>query len=451
MSKPKLSIMDHSKGDDSNMRYLVRPRGKGWVFRMVTPAPLVGCPNPWDGTALGKEIKRGLGTRHLPTARKRHDVFLADIHRLEAGLGDEDEHGGIEMVLHDRLEAAEARGVPLDKLRRFSRVAAGKGYPLDRALSEYVEARRPGNPFGFKPLKRSTVKNLETAAKHLREFLQDDAGTACLEDVKPDGARRFRDVYLPASSSHRNPNGMTAQTVAKNVNLLRQMWVWALDAGKTRKRYSNPWVFAKGISRVATRAQVREAFQPFEAAKLLRATRRGTHKGDLFRLAIATGCRADEIATLRTDQVRGDGSGFKITEGKTKKALRFVPVVEDARDLLEARMTAHGSTGRVFPEWPVRPSTGKAAAVSQWFTRFRRETLGTDTNNRLTLHSTRHTWRTVARRAGLDEAVVQDLGGWEGRRGTDAVYDHGLHEEQLEAAQRRVWGWLKDHGYLEGF
>ncbi|WP_457824581.1 hypothetical protein, partial [Staphylococcus aureus] len=54
----------------------------------------------------------------------------------------DDTHGGREMVLQDRLEAAAARGVPVVQLRRFSRVARGKGYPLERALAEYIEARR---------------------------------------------------------------------------------------------------------------------------------------------------------------------------------------------------------------------------------------------------------------------------------------------------------------------
>lgn len=259
MSKPRLSVMDHKRTKGDDVQYLVQPRGPGksWVFRMVTPPALVGVSNPWNGKPLRREIKRGLATSHLPEARKRRDVLLGDVRRLEAGLGDEgsfsltaafawryalaadhktpegSQHGGIEMVLHDKLEAAEARGVPIDQLRRFSRIATGKGYPLDRALSEYVEARRVGNPFGFKPLKRSTVMNLETAVKHLRDFLRDDAKTASLEDVKTENARRFRDEYLPAVSSPRNPQGMSAETVAKNVNLLRQLWVWAVEVGKT--------------------------------------------------------------------------------------------------------------------------------------------------------------------------------------------------------------------------
>ncbi|MDB6176182.1 hypothetical protein PAF17_01515 [Paracoccus sp. Z330] len=145
MSKDVLSKLDHSEAGKEDMRYLIQPRGPGksWVFRYVTPPELVGVPNPWDGKPLGKEIKRGLGTRHLPTARKRRDMALGDIRKLEDCLSDgaafslasavewreaiatarqsaeDPRYVGIELVLYDKLEQAEARGLPLDQLKRF--------------------------------------------------------------------------------------------------------------------------------------------------------------------------------------------------------------------------------------------------------------------------------------------------------------------------------------------
>ncbi|MSU90742.1 hypothetical protein GE300_14145 [Rhodobacteraceae bacterium 2CG4] len=79
-----------------------------------------------------------------------------------------------EFVLSDKLEQAETRGVPQDQLKRFARVATGRGFPLDLAHAQYVDARRAGNPYGFNPLKRATVANLDTAMKHLRAFLNDE-------------------------------------------------------------------------------------------------------------------------------------------------------------------------------------------------------------------------------------------------------------------------------------
>jgi len=470
MSGGLLSNMDHKRAERDDMRYLVQPRGPGksWVFRMATPLDLVGVPNPWDGRPFGREIKKGLGTRQLPEARKRRDIALGDIRRLQDGLSDGEAFSlpsavqwrktilaeqaeaeaqgdgfnvGSEFVLSDKLERAEARGVPRDQLKRFARVATGRGFPLDLAHAQYVEARRPGNPYGFDPLKRAMVANLETAMKHLRAFLRDVAKTACLEDVTPELAQSFRDVYLPSVRSHRSPQGLSAQTVAKNVNLLKQVWVWALGEGHLGKRAKNPWEFRKGLRRtINKRERAREDYQPYEFSSLLKATNRGTKEGDILRLAIASGCRADELATLTTADIRADGSGFTLAQGKTDNAKRYIPLVDDARELLRARLAAHGASGRLFPEWPIRPASQKAAAVSQWFTRFRRKVLGPETDGRLALHSTRHTWMTVARRARVNDATINDLGGWAGPRASNSAYDHGLLEEQLEEAQQQVLG-----------
>lgn len=481
MSNRALSKVVNSEDVKEDMRYLKQPRGPGtsWVFRFPTPGALVGLPNPWDGEPLKKSVARGLGTRHLPEARKRRDILLGDIRRLQDGLRDGDAFSlasavswrdailadqaeavargdgfnvGSEFALTDVLEQAEARGVSRDRLKRFARVAAGNGYPLDLAHAHYLEARRPGNPHGYKPLKRSTVANLDTAMKHLRAFLDDSTKTACLEDVTSEMAQRFRVEFLPSVHNHRSPEGLSAQTVAKNVNLLKQVWVWAIGEGHLGGKAVDPWEFPKGLKRIVNkRERVREDYQPHEFSALLKATKRGTKEGDILRLAIASGCRADELATLSTNDVRPDGSGFTLAQGKTDNAKRFIPLVEDARELLLARLAAHGATGRLFPEWPIRPASGKAAAVSQWFTRFRRKVLGSETDGRLALHSTRHTWMTVARRARVDEATINDLGGWAGPRASNSAYDHGLLEVQLEEAQGMVWGELKRGGYLSGF
>ena len=107
--------MDNAKAPREDMRYLTQPRGPatGWVFRMVTPPDLIGVPNPWDGRLFGKEIKRGLKTRHLPTARKNRDLLLGDIRRLEGGLSD-DEAFSLASALEYREIIKEARAQAKD-------------------------------------------------------------------------------------------------------------------------------------------------------------------------------------------------------------------------------------------------------------------------------------------------------------------------------------------------
>lgn len=154
MPKGVLSKVDHKKPEAKDMRYLVQQPGPGTgrVFGMKTPSDLVGVPNPWDGRPFGREIKKGVGTRRPPEARKLRDIALGDIRRLENGLSDgaafsassavawreaikearqqAEQDGdpfdvGVAFVLQDKVAQAEARGIPRDQLKRSYRVAPG--------------------------------------------------------------------------------------------------------------------------------------------------------------------------------------------------------------------------------------------------------------------------------------------------------------------------------------
>ncbi|PIL19453.1 hypothetical protein P775_15040 [Puniceibacterium antarcticum] len=438
---------------------------------MVTPLELIGSVNPWTGKPFGKEIKKGLQTRYLQEARRSRDIALGEIRKLviaqsdsgkfsldaaeewrEAIRLDTSEERGVSMVLSDRLEAAAARDVPEEKLRGFGRVAFGRGYPIGKALERYVEERGSNNRRGYKPLATTTVNNLRTAVKHLRAFLKDKNELACLEDITPALARRFRDEYLPSLTTTRSPQGMAYNTIAKNITLLSQFWAWALERGVTHRHYKSPWLFAQSVPRAARDGNpTRQDFSAEEIKALLAKAPTGTREGDVLRLALVTGCRADEIASLKQAQVDPQGRHFSLIVGKTANAVRFVPIPEGAQGLLRARLEANPESERAFPEWPVRASVGKVYALSQWFTRFRRDVLGDASDGTLALHSMRHTWRTVARRARVNEADINDLGGWAGPRSSNSAYDHGLLEEQLREAQEKVWTELARAGYLKAF
>jgi hypothetical protein len=209
--------------EKDDMQYLTQPRGPGksWVFRMATPDALKGMVNPRTGKPFGKEIKIGLATRHLPTARMHRDQLLGELRQLQATasggksftLGDaldwrddilearERDPSGREaeamgMALTDLLISQEQQGASVPPLQRFARVALADGFPLSTARDQYVKERRPGNAFNFKPLKPSTVRELDIAMGHLKTFLQDTEGTACMEDVTPDLAREFRQAQV---------------------------------------------------------------------------------------------------------------------------------------------------------------------------------------------------------------------------------------------------------------
>ena len=299
------------------------------------------------------------------------------------------------------------------------------------------------------------------------------ADTIGLDEIGEGEARKFADEFLAEMTTIRAPRGLSHKTIAKHEMMLAGLWAWAIEGGKTTVK-ANPWLAReKRVPRVKRRAgaggQDRTMYQPDEAAKLLRALPRGSRLGDLFRLALVTGCRVDEMAQIRkaalvypareAEAKDAAGSlpiGFLIASGKTENARRFVPVPEIARSILvrepeRLTPTRAGYRGarrvstapdlepqpkdRLFPEFPIREASGKAAAASQEFTRERRKALGEETDGRLSLHSARHTWRTMARRVGVPEDVVNELGEWAGEKRTSGVYDHGMAREQLIEAQ----------------
>jgi hypothetical protein len=69
------------------MQYIEQPKGPGtaYRFRMKAPLSLKGTPNPWaEGKPFGTWIIRPMaGERHLPSAKKLRDIYLAEVRKLE--------------------------------------------------------------------------------------------------------------------------------------------------------------------------------------------------------------------------------------------------------------------------------------------------------------------------------------------------------------------------------
>ncbi|MBO6853343.1 MAG: tyrosine-type recombinase/integrase [Marivivens sp.] len=457
---------------------------------MITPDVLVGTLNPWTGKPFGREIKLGLNTRSHAEAIRLRDVRLGQIRQLEsealaslnkknvgkiidlspenarfwreerALTNDTTSLEVLDSYLSDKLNEADQAGFEAEATA-FYKIVRG-GLHLEEALELYLEERSEGNPHGFAPLARTTTLDLRTSIKYLVAFLGTEA--PLLSDVNKNNAFKFRTEYLPVTI------GLRQGTVKKHLTLLRGLWAWAIaDKHFLKNRRGgpaiNPWIVdTTGTPKQKRLARgdedVRTAFTSEQVSLLLSdCPGHGTRQGDLLRLLLVTGCRVDEIGSLLLDNVEEDASRFRIVHGKTDNAIRTIPIVEAAQDLLLKRLQQAEilqldipqNQRRLFPEWPLKPQTGKVNSASQWFTRYRRNILGKSTDGKLTLHSFRHTWRTIARRAGVAEDRIYELGGWEGEKNTSWRYDHGLAIEQLTEVQRQIWNALRNGGYLEEF
>ncbi|WP_432474876.1 tyrosine-type recombinase/integrase [Amphritea sp. HPY] len=127
-------------------------------------------------------------------------------------------------------------------------------------------------------------------------------------------------------------------------------------------------------------------------------------------IAIYSGARRSEIASLRPcDFKQCEDTGryyFVISEGKTKAARRMVPV---HKSLEEAGLLEWIGNGQrlIFPIVAKNPSR-----VTDSFNRLLDDRFN-DLGERIVFHSTRHTFITKARAAGMTNVLVQQVIGHE--------------------------------------
>jgi integrase len=470
-----------SARDKNSMKHIIRPRGDGtaYQFKMRRPVVLDGMIDPATGKRFGTFIRRSLGaTHHIPTAKKLRDIRLAEVRAMEAdavrgaALGNrfslEKASAWAEALRVQKAEGGpdeydpdvqdlirdEVAKAPKAMRKAFEKVALSGTISLTDAVTRYLHDRREGNGHGYAPLRKTTQNDLGVASRYLCTYLNGDGGTVFLEDITPDTVAEFRGDYLPAKTSPRAPQGLSLATIDKLIGLLRSLWAWAIERRLTGGAKANPFENPKGVRRLKRDVgPKRNIFEAHEASAIMIAFPHGDRLGDIFRLSLVSGARADELAKVQLSNVAEDASWFIIMGGKSKNAKRTIPVPEVARGFLLERMrsVSGAKADRLFYEFPLRPATGKASALSQLFTRERRNILGKETDGRLSFHSLRHTWYTKARQAGVSESDANDLGGWAGKKRSSSTYDHGLLLTDLAIKQEQVAARLMRDGYLEAF
>jgi site-specific recombinase XerD len=140
----------------------------------------------------------------------------------------------------------------------------------------------------------------------------------------------------------------------------------------------------------------------------------------MFELAYACGLRAEELVSLRVDDVDHDGEQVRV-EGKGRKT-RFVPVGEPAMLALRRYLDPeHGRIGRQALASPGKPSdalflskTGRALGTSDVRRRLRTWTsrvsaLGERAGADVSPHALRHSFATHLLDGGADLRSIQEL------------------------------------------
>lgn len=152
-----------------------------------------------------------------------------------------------------------------------------------------------------------------------------------------------------------------------------------------------------------------------------------------LRIAVYSGARRSEIANLSVGDFKVDADSgrnyFVIKEGKTKAAVRCVPIHQTLIDLGLLKWVS-GQQDLLFPLAASNPTR-----ATDLFKSIIGKGLN-DIGERITLHSVRHTFITKARSAGVSDALVQQVVGHE-KRGA-GVTDRYTHTFPLASVAKVV-------------
>lgn len=192
----------------------------------------------------------------------------------------------------------------------------------------------------------------------------------------------------------------------------------------------------------------RHAWERAEVAAFL-AVARENRLYPMFYLALATGLRVGELLALQWSDVdvaagtltvshtwAPGPDGHRLSPPKTPKSLRTIPLAQDALEVLSAWRASLNSelsdtralAGFVFPGGPGAPISDSTVA---------RELLAVATAAdvpRLTMHGLRHTYATLALRAGVPVQVLSERLGHSRTAITMDVYVKVLAEQREAAA-----------------
>jgi integrase len=219
--------------------------------------------------------------------------------------------------------------------------------------------------------------------------------------------------------------GRTAAARARSI--LSTLYVWALKEGLIENS-QNPVALVNdplaGIDNSRDRV-----LSDAELVKVWKACGEDDF-GRIIKLLVLTGCRRDEIGSLRWSEIDLDAGTLSIPAERSKNGkahtLTLPPIALDILRAIprrENREYLFGQSGKGFQRWNARTTQ-------------MRERLGD--MQHFTLHDARRTFRTGLGRLGIPSHVAE-LAINHVRQGIQAVYDRHTYQGEIAAALA-LWG-----------
>jgi integrase len=179
-------------------------------------------------------------------------------------------------------------------------------------------------------------------------------------------------------------------------------------------------------------AITREAFSDRELSTILNNITKQELK-DFVLLAMYTGCRIEEIAKLKAQDVELIDKRYVISikQAKTAAGVREIPIAAPIHDIITKRLS---NTGYLFPSGSENTSGNRSDKYSKQFGRVKSK-LGFGEKH--VFHSIRKSFITKLEQAGIPESIAADLAGHDKKTMTYGLYSSGSSlEAKLDAIDR---------------
>ncbi|WP_084976478.1 tyrosine-type recombinase/integrase [Plesiomonas shigelloides] len=411
-------ITSKKKSDTSYLFYHVN---NVWMFQIYIPSYL----RPLFGGR--RAYRKSTGTSDLQQAQRFRDHLLLEFNELKARYKPDDLNVRLSNCVSDLRRLTDnhyvsenielGNGVKLET-NRISVIDSSKSNQykptLKNVLCEYLDSYRERR-------KPSTLSKIE----HATNLFIKGKSNLEVNEITRTMVTQFIKQHI-----HKN----SPQTVQGWVSSLSAVYEYALRSYDLINA-QNPF---KNHNLEARRAVKNyEPFKPEQITALLENANKTIR--NLILIALFTGCRLDEIASLkRTDiKVINGITCLHISHAKTEAGIRYIPLHRTIKQIVSYYLSEHSGDYLLPESNKINRTDGKKGAwYSQNFTRLRRKTLP-ETNtekNRQCFHSFRGHFITALDRLGVPEQRIASITGhMESKAKTEAfrTYSQGADLDEL--------------------
>jgi integrase len=302
-------------------------------------------------------------------------------------------------------------------------VATGQAVLLSEHLQPFLDDLRT----------RQSGQTIENKARHVRAFL---SVFKFADDVTEDGLGDFVGTHLAHLAAGTQTNHLSSfkmfwrylgkkKLVPRSLEMFKEIVAGITPPHANEENYSDTG---------GTLQSKRQHFEPKDYHKLLAGVqmkrKRGKSLHNLIQLGAYTGCRIEEICSLRVEDVNLQESFFTVRNAKTQAGNRKVPIHDDIFGLLK-HLAATSTDGFIMSGLTENRHKDRSDSLGGLFGRLK-TSLGYGGEH--VFHSFRKGVATQFESAGIPEVIAARILGHKLKTMTYGLYSGGANLETLRGA-----------------